>query len=167
MRKCEGCGQTLKLKEEFYLEYNSKRGNSYYRRACKKCVHNRRRARYSKTPELFLARGFSQLKSARQRSGWEFDISLPQLIELYHKQSGKCALSGIRMTWRASDKRDDKSFLTNQYNISIDRIINTKGYKIENIQLVCKHINMMKHIVDNDIFIEWCQRISNHNSKKN
>jgi|8_EtaG_2_1085327.scaffolds.fasta_scaffold00080_23 hypothetical protein len=166
MRKCNSCGQNLNLQRNFYYEHNRSRGTSYYRRLCKKCVHNQRRARYSQTPELFLGRSFSQLRSARQKMGWAFDISLPEVTALYHKQSGKCALSGVRMTWRASEKRDDKSFLTNQYNISIDRIDNEKGYEIKNIQLVCKHVNLMKHVVDNDIFVEWCQRITNNQKSK-
>ena len=52
-------------------------------------------------------------------------------------------------------------------NISIDRINPKRGYIIENIQLVCYAINMMKWVHSNKDLIKWCERVAKHKGKGN
>jgi len=84
-------------------------------------------------------------------------ITHEYLIEIYEKQKGICAVSGITMTHASYGTRD----VTNKYpyNISIDRIDSSKGYVPGNVQLVCCIINHMKWDSDMDVFLDTCKRI--------
>ena len=55
------------------------------------------------------------------------DLDLSYLLDLYLLQDGKCAATGIVMTYRFGDLRC----------MSIDRIDSTKDYFKGNVQLVC------------------------------
>ena len=61
-----------------------------------------RRKAASATPQKFLTRSFGQLKHARikkekTKKGW--DITLEDVLELWDKQEGRCALTGLFMTY--------------------------------------------------------------------
>lgn len=75
------------------------------------------------------------------------------IMALYEKQNGLCALSGIPLTWDAKKGR----VLT---NLSIDRIDSSKGYDADNVQLVCRIVNIMKNNLSQDSFIVWCSKIA-------
>lgn len=72
--------------------------------------------------------------------------------ELFEKQSGKCALSGMDITF--PKKHNDKS-----WTASLDRIDSSKGYEKGNVQWVHKDINMMKRNYSQDYFIKMCKLI--------
>jgi hypothetical protein len=81
------------------------------------------------------------LNKLRTSKGERKDLRLRDLIELWNRQEGRCAITGIPMTYRA----ERASFFP--YNISIDRIIpKWEGgtYALNNIQLVCKMANELK-----------------------
>ena len=81
-------------------------------------------------------------------------ITMKYAWDLFLKQNKKCALSGLDIV------------ISNvaQYNTaSIDRIDSSKGYEIDNIQWVHKHVNFMKRTYSNEYFIEMCNKISNFN----
>ena len=104
-----------------------------------------------------------RLRGAMDRSkskNLEYDITLDFLYQLYEKQEGLCALSGIKMTYDVLSGRTST-------NISIDKIDPNKGYTQDNIQLVCMAVNEMK----NDRSIEelqyFCECILNKKIKSN
>ena len=73
---------------------------------------------------------YNQFKSSRKRKGFFFsnDITIEFLWELYNKQNGKCALSGIDIVlnprWsRQNNGKSDENFQT----ASIDRKDNSIG----------------------------------------
>ena len=49
-------------------------------------------------------------------------------------------------------------------NASLDRIDNTKGYEIGNIQWVHKDVNWMKHDFDQSYYIQTCKMVANNNA---
>ena len=63
-------------------------------------------------------------------------MSLKILFLYTKKQKGRCALSGMLMTY-AKDGTGKKEF-----NISIDRIHPHRGYIASNMQLVCHRVNI-------------------------
>lgn len=78
-------------------------------------------------------------------------ITIEEAWNIFIKQNKKCALSGIIL-------RIDS---TNKYNTaSIDRIDSSKGYEIDNVQWVHKHVNFMKRIYSQQYFIEICKKIA-------
>jgi hypothetical protein len=68
--------------------------------------------------------------SWNQRKRPEF---IAHCVDLYHKQNGRCAISGVKMTY--SQLKYQKT------QISIDRINNNVGYFVGNVRLVCLWIN--------------------------
>ncbi len=58
------------------------------------------------------------------------------------------------------------NFHTKHKNASLDRIDNTKGYTIDNIQWVHKDINWMKGTFTQDQFIELCGSVGNYQGVK-
>ena len=88
----------------------------------------------------------------------EFNINAEDIKNLYEQNNGLCALSGIKMTTDTYMTNDDERSI-NKYNMSIDRIDSNKGYTIDNIQLICTVINIMKTDLPNDEFIEYTNKI--------
>ena len=88
--------------------------NSVLRRTLNGSIHSKRHH----YPERFKKNG----------------IDLDYMIKIYHKQGGKCALTGIELIGHT------KSLKT----ASIDRIDNNKGYVKGNVRLTCKFANLAK-----------------------
>jgi hypothetical protein len=79
------------------------------------------------------------------------------VLNLYHKQNGLCALSNEKMTF--IQKKGKIST-----NMSIDRIDSSKGYDITNIRLVCYIVNVMKHTGNDKELYDWCAAILSTNN---
>ena len=88
-----------------------------------------------------------------QSRGIEFSVNAKDLWELFERQTGRCAISGIAISFGPKGK----------ITASLDRIDSTKGYKIGNIQWVHKIINIMKWQLSSEEFVQWC-RIVTENS---
>lgn len=86
-------------------------------------------------------------------------LSRQRLLDIYNKQCGLCALSGIEMTCKL--KRGTK-FWT---NASIDRIEPGGPYTVDNVQLVCSGLNSWRSSMPQSEFIEICRKVSEHNRK--
>jgi hypothetical protein len=97
---------------------------------------------------------FNDLK--RNCRGFEFNISIEYVWELFLKQNKKCALSNLDI--RFGNCKDD-----NEATASLDRIDSRKGYIEGNVQWVYKEINFMKGNMRQEKFIEFCRQISDHN----
>lgn len=101
---------------------------------------------------------FSSIKrgadGGKGRVAKEFSVTIDYLSELFDKQDGKCALSGL-----------DLDFITKKETASLDRIDSSIGYIEGNLQWVHKDINMMKRAYDQDYFIELCRKIADHSKR--
>jgi len=86
-------------------------------------------------------------------------ITLDNLINLWDEQSGKCAISGLDLTFT-----QNSGFTIT--NASIDRIDSTKDYELDNIQLVGSMINRMKTDLPQDEFIKLCGIIWEKNAER-
>jgi hypothetical protein len=90
------------------------------------------------------------------RRNLSFNLTKDHIYELYKKQNGKCNLSGIKITLPVS--WNDKT-----HTASLDRIDSKNGYVIGNVQWVHKHVNVMKNIFNQDMFIFLCNQITKNN----
>lgn len=90
------------------------------------------------------------------RKNLNFNLTKEYIYELFKKQNGKCNLSGINI--RLPISWNDKS-----YTASLDRIDSKNGYIIGNVQWVHKHINVMKNIFSQDMFIFLCNQVTKNN----
>ncbi len=102
---------------------------------------------------------FGKIKNIAKRRNIEFDITIDYVWDLFVKQKGKCALSGVDICFSNSD------LITK--TASLDRIDSTKGYVFKNVQWVHKEVNFMKQQLDQDVFIDFCNKITKHQQLKN
>ena len=151
-KKCTSCKKELSLSE--FLTKNDR--GPVLSKKCKTCSYAVRQKNASATPQNYLTRLFGQLKHAgtkKKNKKVEWDIELEDVLELWEKQNGKCALTGLFMTYHkdGSGNRD--------LNASIDRIDPDVKYVITNIQLVCSRANTMKHTLKEDELYWWAKNI--------
>lgn len=84
-------------------------------------------------------------------------ITTEHIKELYEKQNGKCAITGLPMM-------NVKQYMF-PYKMSVDRIDNLKGHTKDNVQLVCLAINYGKNRYTNEDVLAHIDKIKNtHNN---
>jgi len=106
----------------------------------------------SKTPRYSM---YQTLNQAKKRA--EVTITIQDLMDIFEKQKGLCALSKIKMTWHQG-----KILPT---SISIDRIDNSKGYIENNVRLVCVVINAFKSTQTDAELYEFAKSLVENMSK--
>lgn len=87
-------------------------------------------------------------KARAIRNNLLFDLTSEQVDALLKKQENKCVYTG--------EVFDNTSPV---YSVSIDRIDNSKGYTINNIQLVCSSVNYMKNDLQEKEFLSLVKKI--------
>lgn len=95
----------------------------------------------------------NKLQSAKKRAkadGMAFDLTLEFITELWNKQSGLCARTGVEMG-RIGDK---------WLSPSLDRVDPTKGYEVDNVQWVCWRYNDAKSNMSDEGFISMCLAVA-------
>ena len=102
----------------------------------------------SASPHNFMKSLLQKKKEQRK------NLKIENLLDLWEKQNGLCAVSGRKMTHIAGKGR-----LSN--NISIDRIDNHKEYTLDNIQLVTCDSNRIKGILEMEELYNLCEDILN------
>ena len=118
----------------------------------------------SQGPGPYLRRLFQQSKythtNRKTNKGHpvkaEFNIVVEDLMALWEKQEGRCAISGVALTYH----RDGGG--KKEFNASIDRIIPHDPYNPNNIQLVAHRVNIMKHELTEDLFFWWIKTLHDH-----
>lgn len=107
----------------------------------------------SSSPKRFLQYLLWQSKSKRIAQGYEYTLTIDEVLDVYNKQQGLCAVSGVKMTHLKGQGHLHK-------NMSIDRIDNNKGYTQDNVHIVCYYINMMRRTMNLDEFKDVCKEIA-------
>ena len=82
-----------------------------------------------------------------------YKVKFEDLLELFIKQNGKCAISGVEITIGC--------------DASVDHIVpKVAGGKNElsNYQWVHKKVNLYKRCHNQEEFISWCKIIANYNT---
>jgi hypothetical protein len=82
------------------------------------------------------------------------EISIEFAWELYLKQDGKCALTGLPIDFGEGTTR------TCVITASLDRKDSKFGYTENNIQWIHKDVNRMKNMFEESYFIEICKMIA-------
>ena len=94
------------------------------------------------------------IKKNASKRNLSFNITIEQAWQKFEEQNNKCALSGVPITLIYKKTHKERT-------ASLDRIDNSKGYEIDNIQWVHKNINKMRLDLSIDRFIELCKLINN------
>jgi hypothetical protein len=158
---CYKCGHYLPLDNFDNNCENWYRSNKD--RRCKECRH----IQFLKRKELdrnrisldrILVSRWNGIKERSKKNGYNIDFDYLYLKELWNKQEGKCAISGLNMTYEIFKGR----IFT---NVSVDRIDSNKGYTKNNVQLVCMAINQMKSDMSIEELLYFCEHIVYNNGK--
>jgi len=94
---------------------------------------------------------FSRLLNNAKIRKIVFNITIDDISDVFEYQNKKCVYTGLEI-----------SFVDG--TASIDRIDSSMGYIKENIQIVHKHINIMKNMFDDMYFKKMCYLVVGHTS---
>ncbi len=92
-------------------------------------------------------------RNQKDRARVPVDLTKEQAWAKYIEQDKKCALSNQLITI------SNDSFIN---TASIDRIDSSKGYTLDNIQWVHKHLNFMKRTYSQEYFIQMCMLVADN-----
>lgn len=153
---CSKCKKTKEV-SEFHADKSDKSGLQSY---CYQCVHKGMHE-WASTLEGNITKLFNDLKQNAKKRAKKLSVEITKqyIIDLYHQQTGLCAITKQKMTHIAYSRGEEKKHIINNINISVDRIDSNKGYTKDNIQLVCAIINRMKSDLSNEQFVELCNLV--------
>lgn len=144
-RQCAVCSVTKPLTD---FPAASRRG--YFKRTCRECNQAVQRNYKSSSPETYL---YSRLTNkGKQRA--EVRITKDDLRDMWVDQGGKCAITGMHMTYQPRRMKNSTGL-----NASVDRIDQSKGYEKGNVRLVCYRVNLMRHSGEDADLVWWCKQI--------
>ena len=135
-KKCTLCHE-IKDAEHFGSCTHTSDGLQSHCNAC----HNIRikEWRDNQTPEQYIRYIYAQARHRAKKSGIPFELVFDDVMNIWNDQRGLCALTGVQMTHKSAGL----------YNGSVDRIDSSKGYTVDNIQLVSVIAQTIKW--DNDM----------------
>lgn len=152
VKACSKCGETKSLQDFPIRRISSRRGVTR-KGVCQACTNTSSRVRYARNPKTpakqrarakaFVRRADSprhtlniNLLTALRYRPCDNPITLDELEQVFVSQGGRCALSGIEMTW-AKGKLLGTS-------ITLDRIDHDGGYTVGNVRLLCHAVNSFR-----------------------
>ena len=159
---CRACGESKVLEDFPWQQKHGYRGGGAgnYRADCKTCTATKARA-YRKTyvpggrkvrrdvDRTLYSAVQAKLADARQRSTGKVCASVDFMYDLYHKQNGLCAVSGLPMSLTKGDLGI----------LSIDQHEPGKGYGEDNVQWVRWDVNRAKGELTIEQLVELCKAI--------
>ncbi|KKM25250.1 hypothetical protein LCGC14_1596910 [marine sediment metagenome] len=146
-KKCATCKKYLPL-DKFYV-----RVDGYRLIHCRPCDTIRRK-KYGKVIHGII----HNAKKRAKKKGLEFNITSKDVLEINKEQKGLCAYSGIALNWDFNSKGIAKRRSPID-RASLDRIDSTKGYTVDNIQVLADLVNRMKHTLSYKELLKFCQLI--------
>lgn len=158
---CIGCDNHKNV-NQFYKDKTNTSGLQTY---CKDCGTEKTK-KWASTFDGFVKKLYKDTETNMKRRAKDltFKITIEDIKELYKKQNGKCALTGNQMSFDCYMTKGNQHII-NKWNMSIDRIDSSKGYELDNIQLVCAIINRMKTDLQDNEFVQICSMIVDHSRK--
>ena len=160
---CHICGEYKEPSEFTYAGANKYTLRQNKECRCNSCKLEQRKAAIAtydndvKLEKVLQARWLAAKSRAIDKS-IPFTITKEDLLTVWKAQNGKCAISGLDMTYELGEGRI-------YTNVSIDQIMPSKGYTIDNIQLVCMAVNQLKSDLDMDTILILCSAIVDNAAK--
>ena len=110
---------------------------------------------YEEIPSSYIG---TCIRGAKERH-LVWNITPEIMWKIYIQQNRLCNLTGIPIYFAPTRKKYSLQ------TASLDRIDSNKGYTKENIQWIHKQVNKMKMELNQDRFIELCERVSEYARK--
>lgn len=108
------------------------------------------------------AKYWSAVKTSAKRREEKVEISIEYAWDLFQKQGGKCALSGMNLVFNSGRNANYSSDQT----ASLDRINSNLSYVEGNVQWVHKHVNKMKQSFTDEYYIAMCTEVAKYNEHR-
>lgn len=97
-------------------------------------------------------------KTNKYRRSIKYDITADDLHEIWKKQDGMCAYTGVKLTLK---NRRNINVCNNNFMASVDRIDSSKSYTKDNIQFISITANLAKNTMSHKEMIEFCKIVAN------
>jgi hypothetical protein len=166
-KKCSRCKRLQPLTAYRLIK---KKFGEFFESWCKICYDDRKRRDRTLLYQSLRGALTVQWNNIRQRAKSRdivCDIDLDFLVELWEAQKGRCAYSGLAMTYiRVPRKGRSQHGRTSPSIVSVDRIESTGGYTRDNIILCRWDVNCMKHELSVNQFIFLANSIAAHTKKR-
>jgi hypothetical protein len=101
------------------------------------------------SPRRFLTDIVAHLRRMSRKKSTPFDIDLDFVCDLWAEQKGRCALTGVGMSYARGDLN----------SVRIDAVSQKEGYIRGNVQLVCDGVKRMKRDMPNEEVVRFIQEI--------
>jgi len=110
---------------------------------------------------------YSHLKRRNEAKGFTETLSLDEFCLL---SKSPCKYCGIGYSKEIEDRLNEskKGARLSDHILKcngIDRVDSSKGYHVDNIQLITRHLNMMKQSYSQEYFIDMCIKVADKFSK--
>lgn len=141
---CPTCG----VERVFSTEWSAKKAIAT-NTSCKNC-NSYKNVLYHRKKILLdglKVRDIKSIKANAASRNIEWHLVESDIVDLWNKHNGRCALTGLQLS------KDPKDW-------SVDRIDSDRGYTVDNIQLVHKHVNLMKNVLSQQQFIFLCRLVA-------
>lgn len=135
VKRCSTC-QLEKPKTEFGLAKGITDG---LQPLCNSCRVISRKA-YNTSVKGHTQNMISAARKRAKTKGRDFALTIREVEDLWAKQEGKCAVTGLVLETENTTEEHDNS--RNPFGPSIDRIESTKGYVTGNVRLVVTMANV-------------------------
>jgi hypothetical protein len=120
----------------------------------------------NKTFGEISGRYWSRVKKNAKRINMEISVSIEEAWDIFLKQEGKCAYSGLKITHEKYSKIMNKRSFYNLGTASLDRKNSDLGYTKNNIQWVHKDVNFMKMDFKECYFLKLCKLIAKQTKRE-
>ena len=120
-------------------------------RGCARCSKSNSSNPKWKGSKYFKGGFLSKIRNSARKRNLNINVTLEYLDTVYERQNKLCALPGSPLP---------------QDECSPDRIDNSKGYVIGNIQLTHKKLNIMRHALSIEEFIYFCNKVTEYHKEK-
>lgn len=159
--KCESCG---KIKKTNFFSLGSTK-LSGFRSISKNCIRCTAMAGYDADPLVWFCKYIvNESRSRALANGNVFTVDWKWVHDRFNAIEGKCELCDRSMTTFKRDYRGDarnnKSFMSNPLNLSLDQRVPGGGYTSENLQLVNLQCNLAKLDTQQEEFVSMCMAVS-------
>ena len=156
---CQHCNQ-IKPLDCFVKSPTSEDGRRNCCRACKNAEERQWKKDHSELAKSRHDRYYFTLKGCLEKKVYDSvrrakqydlqcDITLDSMLDLYKQQDGRCLLTNIPLQY---DKDASVVGTFKPYSISIDRIDSGKGYRQDNVRLVCLAVNFALNEFGDQVF---------------
>lgn len=104
----------------------------------------------------------SYMRYKAKTRGLVWELSKEYLWDLFEKQERRCAISKVMLKMSTKINKQNNLDRTN-HTASLDRIDNSVGYIVGNVQWVHKQINLIRRELSVEEFVNWCHLVHHAN----